>query len=302
MALSSAFEELEVLLKQHVKGSDSSEKEGSKDIKEVSKDQAGISINLGELRAVLAEALACGHPVQQITLPRAGQVLKISCNVCEKNFEVNHTEDDSLIVEENVAVEMKATAKVLFTGYRSDWHVSILTKLGAEVTSSLDSATLVVTDRLRLTSGLVGAICKGLPILSPAWVLASKAAKVLLPTGKFLLKDQYREQHWGVDLAATVATAKKGNGLLQGKQVIFSLNSSSGSQGEEGTLGDWEALVRMAGGTVVKEGEANVNGKDILVVVDEGGKEVEEVVRLKRREAKVVDKKTFLQGLLKQMF
>ena len=98
MALSSAFEELEVLLKQHVKGSDSSEKEGSKDIKEVSKDQAGISINLGELRAVLAEALACGHPVQRVTLPRAGQVLKISCNVCEKNFEVNHTEDDSLII------------------------------------------------------------------------------------------------------------------------------------------------------------------------------------------------------------
>ena len=111
MALSSAFEELEVLLKQHVKGSDSSEKGGSKDVKEVSEDQAGISINLGELRAVLAEALACGHPVQRVTLPRAGQVLKISCNVCEKNFEVNHAMDDSLNAKENVAVEMKATPK-----------------------------------------------------------------------------------------------------------------------------------------------------------------------------------------------
>ena len=207
-----------------------------------------------------------------------------------------------MTVEENIAVDTKATPTVLFTGYRSDWHVSILTKLGAKVTSSLDSATLVVTDSLRLTSSLVGAVCKGLPILSPAWVLASKAAKVLLPTGKFLLKDQYREQHWGVNLAATVARAKKGKGPLQGKQVVFSINSSSGSLREEGTLGDWEALVRMAGGRVVKEGEANANGKDILVVVDEGGRQMEEVVRLRRKEAKVVDKKTFLQGLLKQMF
>ena len=177
-------------MNQHVKGSDSSEKSDSKDVKEVSKDGAGISINLGELSAALAEALACGHPVQQITLPRAGQVLKISCNVCEKNFEVNDAMDDGLTLEESVAVETKAMPKVLFTGYRSDWHVSILTKLGAEVTSSLDSATLVVTDSLRLTSSLVGAVCKGLPILSPAWVLASKAAQVLLPTDKFLLKDQ----------------------------------------------------------------------------------------------------------------
>ena len=299
MALSSAFEELEVLLNQHVKGSDSSEKRDSKDVKEVSKDGAGISINLGELSVALAEALACGHPVQQITLPRAGQVLKISCNVCEKNFEVNDAMDDGLTLEESVAVETRALPKVLFTGYRSDWHVSILTKLGAEVTSSLDSATLVVTDSLRLTSSLVGAVCKGLPILSPAWVLASKAAQVLLPTDKFLLKDQYREQHWGVDLAATITKARKGRGVLQGKQVAFSLNSTEG--GEE-TLDDFKSLVRMGGGSVVKEG-ANVSGKDMLVVVvDEGKKEMEEVVRMRKKGAKMVDKKTFLTGLLKQKF
>ena len=298
MALSSAFEELEVLLKQHVKGSDSSEKRVSKDVKEISKDPASISINLEKLSAVLTEALACGHPVQQITLPKAGQALKISCNVCEKNFEINNAMEDTLTVEENVAVETKAMTKVLFTGYRSDWHVSILTKLGAEVTSSLDLATLVVTDSLRLTSSLVGAVCKGLPILSPAWVLASKAAQVLLPTGKFLLKDQYREQHWEVDLAATSAKARKGKGVLQGKQVVLSLNSN---QGEEGTMDDYESLVRLAGGTVVKEG-VNASGKDILVVVDEGGKEMEEVVRLRKKEAKVVDKKAFLRGLLKQRF
>ena len=298
MALSSAFEELEVLLKQHVKGSDSSEKRVSKDVKEISKDPASISINLEKLSAAMTEALACGHPVQQITLPKAGQALKISCNVCEKNFEINNATEDSLTVEENVAVETKAMTKVLFTGYRSDWHVSILTKLGAEVTSSLDLATLVVTDSLRLTSSLVGAVCKGLPILSPAWVLASKAAQVLLPTGKFLLKDQYREQHWEVDLAATSAKVRKGKGVLQGKQVVLSLNSN---QGEEGTMDDYESLVRLAGGTVVKEG-VNASGKDILVVVDEGGKEMEEVVRLRKKEAKVVDKKAFLRGLLKQRF
>ena len=103
-------------------------------------------------------------------------------------------------------------------------------------------------------------------------------------------------------MAATVSKVKKGKGLLQGKQVVFYLNSSSGNQGEEGNVGDWEALVRMAGGRIVKEGEANANGKDILVVVDEGGKEMEEVARLRRKEAKVVDKKTFLQGLIKQTF
>ena len=310
MALSSAFEELEVLLKQHVKGSDSSEKRDSKeikktdskDVKEVNEDQAaGIQINLEELNAALAEALVCGHPVQKITLPTAGQVLKISCNVCEKNFEVNSAMDDSLTLKENVAVEMKEMPKVLFTGYRSDWHVSILIKLGAEVTSSLDSATLVVTDSLRLTSNLVGAVCKGLPILSPAWVLASKDAKVLLPTDKFLLKDQYREQHWGVNLAATLAKARKGSGVLEGKQVVFSLNSTNQDE-EEGSMDCYESLVRLGGGSVVKEA-ANISGEDmVVVVVDEDRKEMGEVVRLRKQGAKMVDKKTFLRSLLKQMF
>ena len=126
-----------------------------------------------------------------------------------------------------------------------------------------------------MTSSLVGAVCKGLPILSPAWVLASKAAEALLPIGKFLLRDQYREQHWGVDLAATVAKARRGVGVLEGKQVVFRLDSNFGDQqGEEGTLSDYKALVKMAGGTVVNEG-TNGNGKVTLMVVD--GKDMEEV-------------------------
>ena len=302
MALSSAFEELEVLLKQHVKGSNSSEKKKIKEQNVVSENWRGISINLGDLSAVLAQAVACGHTVQQIVLPKADQALKISCNICEKSFEVRDAVEESLNVKSD-AIEMKSI--VLFTGYQSDRHASILTKLGAEVTSSLDSATLVVTDSLRLTSSLVGAVCKGLPILSPAWVLASKAAEALLPIGKFLLRDQYREQHWGVDLAATVAKARRGVGVLEGKQVVFRLDSNFGGQeGEEGTLGDYKALVKMAGGAVVNEG-TNGNGKVTLMVV-EGGKDMEEVELLRMKEAKVVDKvvdkKTFLRGLLRQSF
>ena len=298
MALSSAFEELEVLLKQHVKGSNSSEKKKIKEQNVVSENWRGISINLGDLSAVLAQAVACGHTVQQIVLPKADQALKISCNICEKNFEVRDAVEDSLNSD---AIETKSI--VLFTGYQSDRHASILTKLGAEVTSSLDSATLVVTDSLRLTSSLVGAVCKGLPILSPAWVLASKAAEALLPIGKFLLRDQYREQHWGVDLAATVAKARRGVGVLEGKQVVFRLDSNFGDQqGEEGTLSDYKALVKMAGGTVVNEG-TNGNGKATLMVVDGRGKDMGEVELLRMKAVdKVVDKKTFLRGLLRQSF
>ena len=41
-------------------------------------------------------------------------------------------------------------------------------------------------------------------------------AQELLPTTKYLLKDQYREEHWGVDLAAVVAKNRRGGGVLQG--------------------------------------------------------------------------------------
>ena len=68
-------------------------------------------------------------------------------------------------------------------------------------------------------------------------------------------------------------------------------------------MGDYKALVKMAGGTVVNEG-TNGNGKVTLMVVD--GKDMEEVELLRMKEAKVVDKvvdkKTFLRGLLRQSF
>ena len=182
MALSSAFEELEVLLKEHVKDPNSLDiKAGPKQTKAAAKDPASVSLDLAHLSAVLADALSCGHLVQQVALTTAGQVLEISCKVCEKNFEVrqsDETVEEGSTDTKDSAVEKRP--KVLFTGYRNDKHASILTQLGAEVTTCLDSATVVVTDSLRLTSSLVGAVCKGLPITSPAWIVASKAAQVVL--------------------------------------------------------------------------------------------------------------------------
>ena len=182
MALSSAFEELEVLLKEHVKDPNSLDiKAGPKQTKVAAKDPASVSLDLAHLSTVLADALSCGHLVQQVALTTAGQVLEISCKVCEKNFEVrqsDETVEEGSTDTKDSAVEKRP--KVLFTGYRNDKHASILTQLGAEVTTCLDSATVVVTDSLRLTSSLVGAVCKGLPITSPAWIVASKAAQVVL--------------------------------------------------------------------------------------------------------------------------
>ena len=181
MSVSSAFEELEVLLKDFKDPNSLDIKAEAKQTKAAAKDPASVSLDLAHLSAVLADALSCGHLVQQVGLHTAGQVLKISCKVCEKDFEVRQS--DGTVEEHSTDTKDSAVEKrpkVLFTGYRNDKHASILTKLGAEVTTCLDSATVVVTDSLRLTSSLVGAVCKGLPITSPAWIVASKAAQVVI--------------------------------------------------------------------------------------------------------------------------
>ena len=121
-------------------------------------------------------------------------------------------------------------------------------------------------------------------------------AQELLPTTKYLLKDQYREEHWGVDLAAVVAKTRRGGGVLQGRQVFFDQKSSSEAEKEEMDLCEYKALVRMAGGEVVEDG-VDLGGKNVLVVASGGGESSLDV-----DEAKMMDKKFFLRGLLQQRF
>ena len=119
---------------------------------------------------------------------------------------------------------------------------------------------------------------------------------MLLPTAKYLLKDQYREEHWGVDLAAVVAKTRRGGGVLQGRQVFFDQKSSSEAEKEEMDLCEYKALVRMAGGEVVED-KVDLGGKNVLVVASGEGES-----RMDVDEAKMVDKKLFLRGLLQQRF
>ena len=251
--------------------------------------------DLTKLIAALTEASTCGHSVQQVELTKD---IRISCNNCGHNVTVEAVlETHDKVSHSPMRIDgqgagpiiLPPNPQVLFSGYRNPQHMALLTSLGAKSAPSLASCHLLVTDALRPTPTLLLALSKGLPIVSPSWVLASQAAGLLLPPWPHLLRDQYSEQHWGVDLPGALSRARRGP-LLSGRSVLLAVRG-------EGERRGWGRVVEGAGGRLV-EGRG-ASGEGLYVVVEEG-EELDDMARLRKEGARRVTRAWLLRALIRQ--
>ncbi|NXU97188.1 MDC1 protein, partial [Cettia cetti] len=108
--------------------------------------------------------------------------------------------------------------RVLFTGLvPSPALLVALGALGTEATSVTDCSHLV-TDGIRRTLKFLCALGRGVPIVTPQWLLESSHSGRPLSPGPFLPRDPPRERRFGFRLRPALARARA-QPLLQGYQV-----------------------------------------------------------------------------------
>ncbi|NWT61002.1 MDC1 protein, partial [Erythrocercus mccallii] len=112
-----------------------------------------------------------------------------------------------------------ARIRVLFTGLVASpaLLVALGTLGGTEATSVTDCSHLV-TDGIRRTLKFLCALGRGIPIVTPQWLLESSHSGRPLSPGPFLPRDPSHERHFGFRLRPALARARA-RPLLQGYQV-----------------------------------------------------------------------------------
>lgn len=130
---------------------------------------------------------------------------------------------------------------VMFTGYDSPLDKKLVTELGGKITENLKECTVLVTDKIRRTAKFLCMVAKGVPIVDPGWLEASKATKsfqgqlfnkwedgvplalshsacTLPDPWTHLIRDEESEKKWGFNLSTTLRAASKSL-LLAGFKV-----------------------------------------------------------------------------------
>ncbi|NWR11194.1 MDC1 protein, partial [Paradoxornis webbianus] len=112
-----------------------------------------------------------------------------------------------------------ALIRVLFTGLvASPALLAALGTLGGTEATSVRDCSHLVTDGIRRTLKFLCALGRGIPIVTPQWLLQSSHSGRPLSPGPFLPQDPSRERRFGFRLRPALAQAQA-RPLLQGYQV-----------------------------------------------------------------------------------
>ncbi|XP_064115508.1 uncharacterized protein LOC135221698 [Macrobrachium nipponense] len=108
--------------------------------------------------------------------------------------------------------------RVLFTGYKDSQDEKIVLDLGGKVVESAQECTVLVTTAIKRTCKLLAVMGKGMPIVSPSWLSASKQARNFIDPWEFLVKDRESEVKFGFRLEQSLRSASKYQ-LFEGLEI-----------------------------------------------------------------------------------
>ncbi|XP_034239821.1 mediator of DNA damage checkpoint protein 1-like isoform X2 [Thrips palmi] len=112
-----------------------------------------------------------------------------------------------------------STIRILFSFYNNPRQESFMKQLGASIVNDVDSADVLVTDKLRRTVKLLSIVGKGLPVVSPSWLLQCKRAGRLLDPWEHLLSDLESEAKFNMKLEESLKKAA-GQPILQDQHIF----------------------------------------------------------------------------------
>ncbi|WAR23613.1 MDC1-like protein [Mya arenaria] len=106
-------------------------------------------------------------------------------------------------------------AKVMFTGVVDEQGEKIVKDLGGELVGDVTMVTHLVTDQVRRTMKFLCCVARGVPIVSPEWLKASKDSGMFLDPTPFLVKDDASEKKYKFILHLSLDRARD-KPMLQG--------------------------------------------------------------------------------------
>ncbi|XP_052777838.1 mediator of DNA damage checkpoint protein 1-like [Mya arenaria] len=109
-------------------------------------------------------------------------------------------------------------AKVMFTGVVDEQGEKIVKDLGGELVGDVTMVTHLVTDQVRRTMKFLCCVARGVPIVSPEWLKASKDSGMFLDPTPFLVKDDASEKKYKFILHLSLDRARD-KPMLQGMSV-----------------------------------------------------------------------------------
>ena len=109
---------------------------------------------------------------------------------------------------------------VMFTGYNEQSDVVTVRELQGHVTESVTDCTVLVANQIKRTTKFLSMLAKGVPIVSPSWIVESKKYFRFLDPWDYILTDPPNEKKWGFKLADTLQKAKR-DPLLGGKLIVL---------------------------------------------------------------------------------
>ena len=206
-------------------------------------------------------------------------------NISKSDKEIVLKEQEQL-KSSNINDKMKKSWKcrVMFSGYRSKDHMSIILGLGGRLTSNIDGCNVIVTDKLRMTPRILMSLGRSIPIVSPAWILECKEQKAFLDPWNYLLHDQLAEKIFNFALKNILLGQNMK--ILQGVNVFISPNNTNSNF-------QLKDVIAHHGGEVITE---HVDNTDIAVV-ESSEKNIREVFKVSTK-TYLVDRKGFLSYLL----
>ncbi|XP_062848817.1 mediator of DNA damage checkpoint protein 1 [Trichomycterus rosablanca] len=108
--------------------------------------------------------------------------------------------------------------KVLFTGVVDEDGEKVLMRLGGCLAKGVGDMTHLVTDKVRRTVKFLCAVARGVPIVTPDWLIKCGKAESFLSSNGFLVKDVEQERKFNFTLQESLRAASR-QPLLQGYEI-----------------------------------------------------------------------------------
>ncbi|XP_060706404.1 mediator of DNA damage checkpoint protein 1 isoform X2 [Hemiscyllium ocellatum] len=147
--------------------------------------------------------------------------------------------------------------KVMFTGLVDENGVKVIKQLGGEVVESVHDSTHLVTDRIRRTVKFLCAVARGIPVVTPEWLVKSGKSNCFLSTSGFLVDDSDQEKKFNFKLAESLQKAKE-QPLLQDYRV----HVTSGVLPEPSQM---ESIIQCSGATVLPKMPRVYKAKTLVI-------------------------------------
>lgn len=125
--------------------------------------------------------------------------------------------------------------RVLFTGMSDPNLDTVIKELGGTIADSPQDCTVLVTDKVRRTVKMLCAVAQGKPIVSPIWIVKSKAAGHFLNPWQHLIVDREAEKKYNFQLHKVLTECKQ-HCTLEGYSVYITSSVNQPSIPEVRTI------------------------------------------------------------------